>query len=230
LSSARALTSGRGRNGQASNPRAVRIWFCAAVALIAASIADPLVESASNAHWFGPGNFTDHSTWDVIPALLAGLVFVGLYLLLRIRNSLAERGRTPGWLRRANDALGQNILRLVPLICVAELIVLYLMETAEQRFVYSRIIGGTLWLGGPIVVSVTVHAASCAIVAFVAAKSLRALADATIRLVLLIHSFVATTLRRARATFIDLTEDVGRICPSGVLGHVGERAPPIPVA
>ena len=199
-----------------------------AVALIAASIADPLVESASNAHLFGAGTFTDHSTWDVIPALLAGLLFVGLHLLLRIRSGLAARDRAPGWLRLANAALALNIVRLIPIICVVELIALYLMETTEQQFVYGRIIGGALWLGGPVLVSVTVHAMSCAIVAFVAAKCLRALADAAIQLVLLVRSCVASPARRARATFFRRAEDFRPMSSLGALGHVGERAPPIP--
>ena len=43
---------------------------------MAAAIADPLVEFASNAGWFGAGNFTDHSNLDVVPALFAGVALL----------------------------------------------------------------------------------------------------------------------------------------------------------
>src|SRR5579863_7532885 len=95
---------------------AIKIWFCAAVAMIAAAIADPLVESASNAGWFGPGNFTDHSTWDVVPAFLVGLFFVALYLWLRVRTALDAHRDSHDWPRIASDALGPNVVRLVPAI------------------------------------------------------------------------------------------------------------------
>jgi hypothetical protein len=71
--------------------QAIRAWFCIAAALVAASVADPLVEFASNRGVFGPGSFTDHSNRDVLPALCAGLAFGAVYVLLRARSILARR-------------------------------------------------------------------------------------------------------------------------------------------
>jgi hypothetical protein len=47
------------------------LGLCSAV--LAAAIADPLVEFASNAGWFGPGNFTDRSNLDVGPVFALGI-------------------------------------------------------------------------------------------------------------------------------------------------------------
>ena len=58
----------------------LRLWFCVGGAFIAAAIADPIVESAANPRWFGPGRLTDHSNLDVLPALLAGTFLMLLYI------------------------------------------------------------------------------------------------------------------------------------------------------
>jgi hypothetical protein len=205
---------------------AIKIWFCAAVALIAASIADPLVESASNAGWFGPGNFTDHSTWDVMPVLLAGLLFVLLHLCLRVRSSLVEPRPARPWLTLAAVALGPSVLRLVPFIGAAQIGVLYLMETIEQRVVFGHVLGGTLWLGGPVLLSLAVHAAFCVLVAVTASVALRVLADATTRLVRFVHAITAARVRIAgEACFFVIDINAGRRS-AAALGHIAQRAPP----
>ena len=70
--------------------RAIRFWFCLAAAVIAAAIADPVVEFASNHGAFGAGNFTDHSSLDVVPALIAGLIAAALAVGLRVRSHFAD--------------------------------------------------------------------------------------------------------------------------------------------
>ncbi len=208
----------------------VKLWFCAAVAVIAASIADPVLESASNAGWFGPGNFTDHSTWDVAPAVLIGLLFVALHFGLRLCSDLAQARRSPGWMRLTSDALGHDVLRFVPLIFALQLLVLYVMETAEQRVVYGHVLGGALWLGGPIAISVAVHAASSILVALAAAKMLRACSDAAIRLCRMVHALVSPVVGDSQAAFVRLPDFVIGHRSIGALGHVGERAPPVVLA
>ena len=72
--------------------RSVRLWFSVAVAIIAAAVADPILESASNAGLFGHGSFTDHSNLDVLPALCIGLLAVAIHVTLRLRGvPMAER-------------------------------------------------------------------------------------------------------------------------------------------
>ena len=195
--------------------------------MIAACIADPLLESASNAGWFGPGNFTDHSTWDIVPIVLVGLLFVALHLWLRVQKGLAEARLPHSWLPQVTDALGPSALRLVPLTFVAQVSTLYMMETTEQQVVYGHVLGGTLWLGAPILVSLTVHAMICALVTVVLSKALRAFSDATIQIVHLICALATLRLYSPQAAFFDSPRFTENRQPVGALGHTGERAPPV---
>jgi hypothetical protein len=133
-----------------------------AVAVIAAAVADPIVEFASNAGWFGPGNFTDRSNLDVFPALVVGLGALALYLI----------GRAPAIL--AGTALPRRLVSLVPAIFVLQIAVLYVMETAEQFIVGGHTLGPVVWLGGPITASLAIHAALCVTVTFWIAIGARA--------------------------------------------------------
>src|ERR1700694_3279642 len=89
----------------------IRFWFCVAVALVALAIADPLTEWASNAGLFGPGNFTDHSNADVVPALFAGFAFFALHLVMRSLSASRARDYRPRpWLGAWLRALDLKIL------------------------------------------------------------------------------------------------------------------------
>jgi hypothetical protein len=209
---------------------AIKIWFCAAVAMIAAAIADPLVESASNAGWFGPGNFTDHSTWDVVPVLLVGMLFVALHLWSRVRTTLIATGRAPDWPRLAIDALGSNVIRLLPLIYAAQVAILFLMETIEQQVVYGRLLGGMIWLGGPIAISLATHAAITAIVAVTASKLLRTFADAAIQAVHAMRALANSYVRVAHPVFIRFQVFGWLRRFAGILTHNSQRAPPFVTA
>lgn len=210
-----------------STSTAIKVWFCAAVAMIAAAIANPLIESASNAGRFGPGNFTDHSTWDVVPVLLVGLLFVLAHLRLRIRNALAESQDSANWLRLTKNALGRNVLRLVPLICAIQISVLCLMETVEQQVVYGHTLGGSLWIGGPIAISLATHAMTCTLIAILASKLLDVFADATVQLIQLIQALALLPARASLPVFLTRLDFNCIHESAGVLGHTGERAPPI---
>ncbi len=194
--------------------------------MLAASIADPLVEHASNAGWFGPGSFTDHSNWDVVPALMLGLVFVALHVCVRVHKALTGGKASPHWLRLTTGALGPSALRLVPLIFVAQVAVLFLMETVEQQVVYGHVLGGTLWLGGPIAVSLVAHAVICALVALAAARILRALADATVQLVQLVLALATLPVLRSAASFLSRARCSTQRRFIHAFGCAGERAPP----
>jgi hypothetical protein len=206
---------------------AIKIWFCAAVAMIAAAIADPLVESASNAGWFGPGNFTDHSTWDVVPAFLVGLFFVALYLWLRVRTALDAHRDSHDWPRIASDALGPNVVRLVPAILAAQMAILYLMETIEQRVIYGHVLGGLLWLGAPIAISIMSHAAMAVVVVIVSAKVLQTLAQATIHAWNAIRAHAQPRARIAQPAFLRIQDFNVPSRSAGILRRNAERAPPI---
>jgi hypothetical protein len=214
------------RKGVGLSRTSIRLWFCLAVAAISAAIADPLVEWASNAGGFGPGNFTDHSTADVVPALLVGVLFVATHLWLRVRRALT-RGPAHDLLRASRQAIGGRVLRLLPLIFAVQMLALYCMETSEQIAVIGHPLGGTIWLGGPLLASLAVHAVACVLVAFAASNVLRALTQSAVRAVLFI---LAMAVRPARGV---APSELGRLWtrPSHiaffVLCNVGERAPPL---
>jgi hypothetical protein len=189
--------------------------FCLAVAVITAAVADPIVEFASNAGWFGPGNFTDRSNLDVFPALVVGVGVLALYLIGRARAILA------------GTALPRRIGSLVPAIFVLQIAALYVMETAEQFVVGGHVLGPAVWLGAPIFASLAIHAAFCLAVTFWIARSARGLAVTTLRVIALIK----TTARFAAHAFEILLPrrcdecSFRRLVP--VLCRIGERAPPL---
>lgn len=161
-------------------PALTRLVFCIAAAVAAAALADPIVEALSNAGAFGPGRFTDRSNADVLPALCVALVFAVLFVAGSARRALASR-EPPDWVRTCADGIaGTSVLRLLPVTFVLQIGTLFGMETFEQIVVYGHVLGGTLWLGGPLAVSLLMHAAAGALVIALFARLLRGLARAVV--------------------------------------------------
>lgn len=206
----------------------IRFWFCVAVAIVAASIADPLVERASNAGMFGPGDYTDHSNWDVLPTLLIGLSFAGLYVVLRVRQMLdGARRRVSHWLHASPHALGSQALRrLLPAIFAVQIATLYLMETTEQVVVRGHILGGTIWLGGPIFVSLAVHGLVCVTTMFVIGWALRLIAQTAFRIVRLVFELVTLLMSHSEASSRCYSQPETRRYAAPVPTVNGGRAPP----
>lgn len=195
--------------------RAIRVWFCAAAALLAAAIADPLVELASNRGVFGPGSFTDHSNLDILPALGAGLLLGAVYVVLRVRRILARRIVLP-------TALG----RLLPCVFAAQIALLYAMETLEQFAVAGHALGGTIWLGAPPLASLAAHGVSCVLTTFLLGHLCRSLSHKAVTLVA--HIVAAIGLAPRTPAVISLRRshraDARRRAP--LLSRAGDRAPP----
>jgi hypothetical protein len=135
-----------------------RAGFCFAVALTAAAIAGPLLEALADAGVFGPGTFTDGSNLDVLPALCVGALAAAAFAVGLARRLAHPSARMPTWLHQAAEAG-----RLAPSQSVVtfalQIAVLFAMETGEQILVVGHPLGGTVWLGGPIIVSLVLHAA-----------------------------------------------------------------------
>ena len=182
---------------------------------MAAAIADPLVEFASNAGWFGAGNFTDHSNLDVVPALFAGVALLGIYLVRRARTVLADR------------AFPRGIASQMPLIFLLQILALYFMETGEQFVAYGHALGPAIWLGGPAIASLTVHAAICVAVALWIARSIRSLATTTLRVIRLIRAIATRAAHSKEIVTAGLPDAVPFKQLAPVLCRIGERAPPI---
>lgn len=193
----------------------VRWGFCAALAVMSAAIADPLVEFASNAGWFGRGSFTDHSNLDVVPALLAGVALMTLYLFRKARLVVS------------GQAFPRGIAPLVPAIFAFQILALYGMETAEQVVVAGHLLGPAVWLGAPPLISLAIHSVVCAGVSLWFGRSIRSLAATTLRVIRLIRAIATFAVRScaipARRVFDALSfKELGP-----VLCRIGERAPPV---
>jgi hypothetical protein len=191
-----------------------RFGFCCAIAVIAAAIADPLVEFASNAGWLGPGSFTDRSNLDVFPALLAGVALLAVFMARKARAVLAG----------STIPLG---LRDLPLIFVLQIVTLYSMETAEQLITAGHVLGPMTWLGGPLPISLAVHGVFCFAVTLAIVRSRRALAATTLRVIRLITAIATFAARVPLPIPARRFEAVSFKELLSVLCVVGERAPPM---
>jgi hypothetical protein len=190
--------------------------------VVAAAIADPLVEFASNAGFFGPDALTDHSSVDILPALLVGGAFVFGQVLLRARTALTSQ------LRAASDSLTSiSLLAMLPAIFSIQISVLFGMETLEQFVVYGHGLGGSIWLGGPIAVSVAVHALFCIASTLLVAKSLRAMTHTVVRLVRIFRELITVRARVTTPLLRALHDLVAIRTLAPIACRIGERAPPL---
>ena len=189
--------------------------FCLAIAVISAAFADPVLEFASNAGWFGPGSFTDRSNVDVVPALLAGVALLALFMV-RKANAVLVGG-----------VLSRGCIALLPSIFVLQMVTLYVMETAEQFLVFRHAFGPTIWLGAPPAISLAVHATVCLAVTFAIVRSRQTLAATTLRVVRLIVAIatfapqIAGPIAVRRFNHVCFKEFLPVLCT------IGERAPPV---
>jgi hypothetical protein len=211
--------------------RAIRLWFCLAVAVISAAIADPAVEFASNRGFFGRGSFTDHSNLDVVPALVVGVIFALLHVALRVRSRLADP-ETPALdlLAESGKALASGPGRLLPLTFAIQIAALFSMETAEQFAVFGHGLGGTIWLGGPVAVSLAAHAAACTVIAFALTRAVRACSQAAERVVRYIRGFSSESPRGTGRPVSRRGASVAVAFSQRAFCNAGGRAPPLPVA
>jgi hypothetical protein len=189
-----------------------------ALAAIAAAIADPIVEFASNAGWFGHGSFTDHSNLDVVPSLLAGVGLMVIFLTRRSRVVLA------------GQAFPRGIAPLLPTIFALQILTLFVIETGEQVIAWGHVLGPAVWLGGPLPASLAIHAAICLALAFWISRSVRVLAATTLRVIRLLRAIATLAVRPSLARSLRLLQVGCFKQRSPVVCQIGERAPPIAVA
>ncbi len=203
--------------------------FVCAVALFAAVLGDVVVEGISNAQIFWRGNYTDRSSLDLLP------VFVLAVAALIATQSLAllARASETGISLRAlilstsRALMPREVARLLPAIFALQILVLFSMETTEQVVVYGHAFGGALWLGGPVVMSLTIHALFSVSAAFGLSSALSALSETITRIVkCLFARFVAC----ARSTIVHFRKRVVFALALIVTESLVERGPPLPIA
>jgi hypothetical protein len=152
-----------------------RAGFCLAVALTAAALAGPLMESLADAGAFGAGSFTDGSNLDMLPALCVGTLAAVAFAIGLARRLACPRARPPAWLQQAADA-GHLALSQALVTFVLQIAALFAMETGEQVLVAGHPLGGWVWLGGPVAISLAVHAAFGVLIAALFSRALHWLA------------------------------------------------------
>jgi hypothetical protein len=210
------------------NEPGLRGLYCLAVAASAATVTDPLVEAASNAGWFGPGQFTDRSTIDVLPLMLVSTLLAATYVFLRARPALASRSLA--FARRLRDSIRArpqgHELPLVPAMFALQLGVLYGMETCEQVVVAGHALGGALWLGAPVAIALSLHALGCLGTAVALAKVLNVLTGAAVELALCVRVTLGARTPSSTRVLAATRSAPPRSTADPLASRLGKRAPP----
>lgn len=222
--------SAAGRKGKRTIRRQpFGLWFVVAVAAIAAALGDLLVEGLSDRGTFGRGAYTDHSDAVNGPVAVLGAVFLLRFLYLRVRRAL-RAGRVP------NTAVAPAARALTPFaltwrvgaIFAVQIAALWAMETFEQYAVVGHGFGGTVWLGGPVALSLATHAVLCVATVFAARAVLRALEPRAVRFLRALLAVLAAVGGDRRPRFCPGLAPVV-VLPYFVLCRIGVRAPPAAV-
>jgi hypothetical protein len=207
-----------------------RFPFLVAVALVAAALGDSLVESVANSGLVGPG-YADDNHLSVLPTLAAGAALVLAFVRSRCLDVLRHGSHVQrrAWLRElATRWAAGSLARELPLVFGMQLAFLFAMESTEQLLGGGRVLGGSAWLGGPVLFSLLVHAllgAACTLLlGWLGRNVLAAFA-----------AFVTTTLEnilleveRARAKIVAVRRDGSpfRLAQAPQAHRRGKRGPP----
>lgn len=208
---------------------ASRLPFLVAVALLAAALGDALVESISNTGIFGPQYF-DHNHLSIVPTLIAGgaLALEGAVARCVALWRCALDARRD-WLGDAATSIAMHPpLRDVPAVFAMQLLALFAMESTEQVVFAGKLLGGTAWLGGPVLFSLALHALLALGCTFLLGWTMRGIAAAFASFVVSAIACAAITLPREPAATIRRRRDVPAfVRPQAPHARqIGERAPP----
>jgi hypothetical protein len=205
----------------------IQLLFGVVVAALAAAFASPLVESLSNHGVFGRGTFTDGSNADVLPVTVAGLLLAAAFLCVRIRHSyFGPRSHHRHELAMALSL--RRLLGMVPLLFIVQIAMLWTMETIEQHVVAGHGLGPMIWLGGPIVASVTIHALFCVGAALLARRILIVVEPRAIRVVRAILALLLRAFGSSARSLQLYRREIPASILSPTLRHISERGPPQP--
>jgi hypothetical protein len=206
---------------------ASRLPFFLAIALIAAALTDPFVESVSNTGLLGRG-YSDNDHLGVLPTLLVGTVLaLGIAAMRCVEVWRRETATERHWLGdAAKDFSARSPIRDLPLIFGLQLCALFLLESSEQLLDGGHLLGGTVWLGGPIAFSLATHGLVGAACTYALGAFMRAF-------VRIFRVFVRTALhfiwlsatRKCKGIGLRRTERLHHVRPPRV-HQVGGRAPP----
>jgi hypothetical protein len=142
------------------SPSVSRWPYVAAVALIAATVSDLLVEAIANSGAFG-GAYFDRDDSSIVPSLFVAMILaagvIGGHMSAACTRS---RARRRDWLANvARDVARHAPLRHLHVVVALQFAALYTMESAEQQLARGHLAAGLLWLGGPPLISIAIHVA-----------------------------------------------------------------------
>lgn len=200
------------------------------MAVVAAAFADPLLEFASNIGAFGECNCTDHSNLDIVPVLAIGLILAIVLAWLGIRNLLASEfiPTRSTWASSREPLSLAELARLLLAIFPIQITLLFIMETTEQFIVGGHALGGTIWLGAPVPISLAVHAAIGIIFTVLIDRVVFAFTRKAVGVVVSLRRWTRMLTCRPRSC-IPSSFNIGRrseIRPP-LLCRIGKRAPPL---
>ena len=115
---------------------------------------------------------------------------------------------------------------MLPAILTMQMLALFMMETTEQFVVFGHPLGGTIWLGGPVIVSLAIHAFCGVVCVFSLSSALRALAAGIARVVDCVLSHYQK-LVRSGATIRLTRGRISCVFDLVVIGSVVGRGPPL---
>ena len=195
-----------------------RVWFVCASALVAAAVANSLVESISGSGAFG-GGYVDNDHRSVLPVLAIGAIFALAVLIAKTRAWIVAAAR---------DLADRCVVGDLPRVVGLQLFVVFAMENAESFASGGGGVGGVRWLGGPLAFALLAHLTIGIATTFALGFALRALARLLATVVR--SAFDVGAFLRARAddtTFF--RRAIARVCEASPLADVRAirgRAPP----
>src|SRR5580658_4738565 len=194
-----------------------RIPLLVAIALLGAAIGDPLVETIANSGVLGSG-YADNNHSSVIPTLIVAGALALMLIGLECRRLLQGRGEAR-----------ERPLSDIPCVILLQLGAVFMMESGEQLFCEGGLLGGTAWLGGPVMFSLLMHACIGAICTVLVAHGMRAVVRRCATLVEVVFERILCAFGPKIATIFARRDDEVPRCRTQMLRvhQCGERAPPL---
>ena len=206
-----------------------RLPFLFAVALVAAALGDTVVETIANSGLLG-GGYADDNHASVVPTLLLG----GMLALEVARRRCAEMlhggagVRTDWVIDLARRYTPGSLPRDLTIVFALQLSALFLMESAEQLAFGGKLLGGTAWLGGPVVFSLLAHALIGAGCTFFLGRFVRSLLATVANIVRCALDYILIETARTSGHFASGRDEAPHHRAGAPLARqFGDRAPPL---
>jgi hypothetical protein len=205
-----------------------RLPYLIAIALVAAAIGDPLVESIANTGVFG-SVYHDGNQLSVVPTLVVALA-LALWLACRRAVAVWRRsrdGRGDWVIEAAQRGRTGSPLRDVPMVFAAQLVAVFAMEAVEQLVAGGPLETGLSWLGGPVAFSLAVHALICVALTLALARLCVAIVATVDSLVRAAVAFVLATQPAVSVRFFARRFAARPRAQAPHVRQIGGRAPPL---